>query len=167
MLAFVGVEKTLKRKQAIIRERQREACEAKGKVWVEPELQIELEQKEADEKAEEAYREELKARCEKLGLDYDIELNKHIEVMRLKIEKRAEKERLLKQKEKEKEERIAKKQADKLSKMSLEQKEKYEARIAKTKERLDKAWEIEKAKGEKVYLKMQAMLNQYLVEKGR
>lgn len=143
MLAFVGVEKTLKRKQAIIRERQREACEAKGKVWVEPELQIELEQKEADEKAEEAYREELKARCEKLGLDYDIELNKHIEVMRLKIEKRAEKERLLKQKEK------------------------YEARIAKTKERLDKAWEIEKAKGEKVYLKMQAMLNQYLVEKGR
>ncbi len=143
MLAFVGVEKTLKRKQAIIRERQREACEAKGKVWVEPELQIELEQKEADEKAEEAYREELKARCEKLGLDYDIELNKHIEVMRLKIEKRAEKERLLKQKEK------------------------YEARIAKTKERLDKVWEIEKAKGEKVYLKMQAMLNQYLVEKGR
>ena len=36
LLAFVGVEKTLKRKQAIIRERQREACEAKGKVWVEP-----------------------------------------------------------------------------------------------------------------------------------
>ena len=166
LLAFVGVEKTLKRKQNMIRERQKMACEAGGKIWVEPEVQLELEQKAADEEAEEIFRKELKSRCEKRGLDYATELNKHNEAMRIKEEKRAEKERNAAERAEEKEKRSAAKLAAKLAAMTPEQVAKREASMEKRKAREDAAWEIERAKGEEIYNKMQAMLKEYLKRRG-
>ena len=165
LLAFVNVEKTLTKKQTIIRERQKKACEDSGKVWVEPEVQIEMEQKAADEEAEEIYRKELKERCEKKGLDYNLELEKHIESIRVKEEKQAEKEKLAKIKAEEKEKIAADKQADKLAKMTSEQRAKRDARMEKRRAREDAAWEIERKKGERTYNKMQAMLKEYLAAK--
>lgn len=165
LLAFVNVEKTLTKKQTIIRERQKKACEDSGKVWVEPEVQIEMEQRAADEEAEEIYRKELKARCEKKGLDYNLELEKHIESIRVKEEKQAEKEKLAKIKAEEKEKISADKQADKLAKMTPEQRAKRDARMEKRRAREDAAWEIEREKGERTYNKMQAMLKEYLAAK--
>lgn len=163
LLAFVNVEKTLTKKQTIIRERQKKACEDSGKVWLEPEVQIEMEQKAADEEAEEIYRKELKKRCEKKGLDYNLELEKHIESIRVKEEKQAEKENLAKIKAEEK--IAADKQADKLAKMTPEQRAKRDARMEKRRAREDAAWEIEREKGERTYNKMQAMLKEYLAAK--
>ena len=165
LLAFVNVEKTLTKKQTIIRERQKKACEDSGKVWVEPEVQIEMEQKAADEEAEEIYRKELKERCEKKGLDYNLELEKHIESIRVKEEKQAEKEKLAKIKAEEKEKIAADKQADKLAKMTPEQRAKRDARMEKRRAREDAAWEIEREKGERAYNKIQAMLKEYLAAK--
>lgn len=158
LFAFVGVEKTLGKKQQMIRERQKKACEAEGKVWVAPEIRLEQEQKRAEEEAEADFRRELQARCEKKGLDYQTELEKHIEEVRIKEEKQAEKERLAKIKAEEKAKIAADKKAAKLAKLTPEQRRKYDARMEKRKAREDAAWEIERAKGEIIYNKMQAEL---------
>ncbi len=165
LLVFVGVEKTLERKQRIIRERQKKACEESGQQWIEPEVRAEMEQKVSDEEAEEIFRKELKVRCEKKGLDYTSELNKHIESIRVREAKKAEKERLAAVKAEEKEKRAAEKQAAKLAKMMPEQLAKREARIERRKARENAAWEIERVKGEEIYNKMQALLKDYLAQK--
>ena len=158
LLSFVGVEKTLKRKQDVIRQRQREACEASGREWVEPEVFMEEERRLADKEAEEIYLQELKERCQKKGRDYQPEYDKHVAFMRQKEEKRAEKEQISKRKAEEAEKRIADKFAAKLAKMTLEQRAKYEQRQKKRSERSEAAWKAESAKGEAVYKRIQQML---------
>ena len=158
LLSFVGVEKTLERKQQVIRARQRAAVEASGEVWVEPEVRAAEEQKQMDAEAEKAYRKELRERCEKKGLNYEAELAKHVEAVRAKEEKQAEKERLSKIKAEEKAKKAAEKQAQKLARLTPEQKQKRDARRL-TQEKKDEArWLEEKAKGEAYYEKMQKAL---------
>ena len=158
MLLPVTVEKTVNKKLVVIRVRQRAACEAKGEVWTEPEVRAAEEQKQQDAEAEEIYRKELQERCEKKGLDYNTELEKHIEAVRIKEEKQAEKERLAKIKAEEKAKIAADKKAAKLAKMSPEQREKYEARRKQRAAKDEAAWQKEKATGEEIYKKMQAEL---------
>ena len=55
MLLPVTVEKTIGRKQALIRARQKAACEARGEVWVEPEIRAAEEQKQMDAEAAVSY----------------------------------------------------------------------------------------------------------------
>ena len=50
--------------------------------------------------------------------------------------------------------------------MTPEQVAKREASMEKRKAREDAAWEIERAKGEEIYNKMQAMLKEYLKRRG-
>lgn len=64
MLSFVTTEKTVDKKLVIIRARQKAEAEARGEVWIEPEVRAAAEQKEMDEAAEEVYRKELRARRE-------------------------------------------------------------------------------------------------------
>lgn len=158
MLLPVTVEKTVGKKLVIIRARQKAECEAKGEVWVEPEIRAAEEQKHQDAEAEMYFRKELKERCEKKGLDYNTELEKHIEAVRIKQEKQAEKERLAKIKAAEKAKIAAYKKAAKLSKMTEEQKVKAEARKARREARDEAAWQKERAAGEIIYQKMQAEL---------
>ena len=158
LLSFVGVEKTLERKQQVIRARQRAAVEASGEVWVEPEVCAAEEQKQMDAEAEEAYRKELKERCEKKGLNYEAELAKHVEAVRAKEEKQAEKERLSKIKTDEKAKKAAEKQAQKLAGLTPEQKQKRDARRLAQEKKDEARWLEEKAKGEAYYEKMQKAL---------
>lgn len=161
MLIPVTVEKTVGKKLAVIRARQKAECEARGEVWVEPEVRAAEEQKQLDIEAEEIYRKELKERCEKKGLDYNTELEKHIEAVRVKEEKQAEKERIAKIKADEKAKISADKKAAKLAKMTPEQKKKAEERKAVREAKDEAAWQKEKARGEEIYKKMQAELAEY------
>ncbi len=147
MLIPVTVEKTVDKKLVFIRARQKAECEARGEVWVEPEVRAAEEQRQLDAEAEEIYRRELKERCEKKGLDYNTELEKHIEAVRIKQEKQAEKERLAKIKADEKAKLAADKLAAKLDKMTPGQREKYEARKKIAAMRDEYSWKIETAKG--------------------
>lgn len=161
MLIPVTVEKTVGKKQRIIRERQKAECEARGEVWVEPEIRATEEQKQMDIEAEEIYRKELKERCEKKGLDYNTELEKHIEAVRIKEEKQAEKERLAAIKAEKKAKIAADKKAEKLAGMAEEQRAKYEARLAERERRDEEKWQKEKAEGEVYFEKMQKALAEY------
>lgn len=158
MLLPVTVEKTVDKKLVIIRARQRAACEARGEVWAEPEVRAAEEQKRLDVEAEEYYRKELKERCQKKGLDYEAELQKHEDALRAKEEKQAEKERAAKEKAAKKAERLAQKREAKLAAMTPEQARRAQERKAARKARDEAAWQKEKAAGERVYQKMQAQL---------
>ena len=158
MLLPVTVEKTVDKKLVIIRARQRAACEARGEVWAEPEVRAAEEQKRLDAEAEEYYRKELKERCQKKGSDYEAELAKHTEALRVKEEQQAEKERAGKEKAAKKAERLAQKREAKLAAMTPEQARRAQERKAARKARGEAAWQKEKAAGELVYQKMQAQL---------
>ena len=158
MLLPVTVEKTVDKKLVIIRARQRAACEARGEVWAEPEVRAAEEQKRLDAEAEEYYRKELKERCQKKGSDYEAELAKHTEALRVKEEKQAEKERAAKEKAAKKAERLAQKREAKLAAMTPEQARRAQERKAARKAHDEAAWQREKAAGELVYQKMQTQL---------
>lgn len=158
MLLPVTVEKTVDKKLVIIRARQRAACEARGEVWAEPEVRAAEEQKRLDAEAEEYYRKELKERCQKKGLDYEAELQKHEDALRAKAEQQAEKERAGKEKAAKKAERLAQKREAKLAAMTPEQARRAQERKAAREARDEAAWQKEKAAGERVYQKMQAQL---------
>lgn len=147
LLVFLGVEKTLKRKQSQIRVRQKAECEAKGEVWVEPEVRAAEEQNLFDEESARIYAEELKTKCEKKGLNYDAELSKYIASVEAKKAK-AEANRLkVEQKEKTAVEKIEKRKADKLAKLSPE---KLALREAKERDRMRRdeiKWKLEEEKG--------------------
>ena len=158
MLLPVSVEKTVGKKQLIIRMRQKALCEAEGKVWIEPEVRAVEEQKEQDREAEEAYRRELHERCEKKGLDYEAELAKHTAALEAKEQKQAEKERIVKEKAALKAAKLEKKQAEREAKLPPTEREKREkARLARERKDEEK-WQLEREKGEKSYEKMQAAL---------
>lgn len=158
MLLPVTVEKTVDKKLVIIRARQRAACEARGEVWAEPEVRAAEEQKRLDAEAEEYYRKELKERCQKKGLDYEAELQKHEDALRAKAEQQEAKERAGKEKAAKKAERLAQKREAKLSAMAPERIKRMQERKAARKARDEAAWQKEKAAGELVYQKMQTQL---------
>ncbi len=158
MLMFVRVEKTLPKKQKLIREFQKKKCLERGEVWIEPEVRAEQEQKELDAEAEEYFRKELKERCEKQGWNYEEKLAEHIAGQEATKEKNEKKRIAAEAKMAEKENRAEEKRAARLVKMSPEQIAKREARAKKRAEHDDAEWEIEKAKGDIWRDKMQAEL---------
>lgn len=79
LLPFVDVEKHLSEINSELLRRKKEAVLASGGTWIDPE-----EQKRIDEEKEDAEREknriaDLRARCEKKGLDFDEENRKYLE----------------------------------------------------------------------------------------
>lgn len=155
LLAFVGVEKTLSRKQTMIRERQKEACIASGKEWVEPEVQLEIDQMQADAEVEEIFRGELKVKCEKKGLNYDEMLGEHIRKKEEAAKKAEDKRAIAAAKAAEKERKAQEKAAARLAKLTPEQLAKRERRLEIRRQKDEAEWEREKAKGEEFYAKMQ------------
>ncbi len=79
LLWKMDVEKVVADDQRAIVERQKAAVLAEGGVWIEPEERARLEQEEADRKAEEERIAELKALCEKKGLNFEEEERKYQE----------------------------------------------------------------------------------------
>ena len=158
MLIPVTVEKTVDKKLVIIRARQKAASEARGEVWVEPDIRAAEEQRQQDMEAEEIYRRELQERCQSRGLNYEEELSKHEQALQAKQLKQQENERKAKAKAEEKATKAADKKAARLAKMTEEQKAKAEARRARREARDESAWQKERTAGEVIYQKMQAEL---------
>ena len=158
LLAFFNVEKTLGKKQQIIRERQKADCEAKGEEWIAPEIKAAEDEERFILENEKAFAENLKIRCEKKGLDFDQELDKHNAQVADKKAKAEEKKRLAEEKCAAKLEKAEQKKAQRLAKLTPEQLAKREERQKAKQERDEKAWKIEKQKGEEYYQKIQAEL---------
>lgn len=158
LLAFFNVEKTIGKKQQIIRERQKAACEAKGEEWIAPEIKAAEEEKKFIIENEKAFVENLKAKSQKKGLDFEQELEKHNAQKAAKKAKSDEKSRLKEEKQSAKHKKAEQKKEKRLAKLSPEQLAKREERIKAKNARDEKAWEIEKQKGEEFYQKIQAEL---------
>ena len=161
MLLPVTVENTVGRKQLVIRMRQKAACEARGEEWIEPEIRAAKEQKEQDEEAEEYFRKELKERCEKKGLDYEAELQKHIDAMQAKAAKQAENEKKAAEKAAAKAEKARLKREAKIAEMTPEQLAEKDARQKAREQKAEEKWADESAAGEVIYNAMQAALAEY------
>ena len=78
LMVFYNLDKKLPGMQKEIAERHKAEAEAKGLVYVDPIEAERLEQEEFDRIAEENRVKELKAKCEKKGLDFDTENNKYL-----------------------------------------------------------------------------------------
>ena len=77
ILLFFNVEKYLKSDRETVLARQKAEAEAAGLEWIAPEERLRLEEEESERLAEAARIEELKARCEKKGLDFEAEEAKY------------------------------------------------------------------------------------------
>ena len=77
ILLFFNVEKFLKKDRETVFARQKAEAEAAGIEWIPPEERLRLEEEESERLAEAARIEELKARCEKKGLDFEAEEAKY------------------------------------------------------------------------------------------
>lgn len=160
LLFFLTVEKTITKKHVMIRQRQKEACLARGEEWIEPEVKAELEEQHFIEESRKIFIEELQAKCQKNpSLDFDAELKKYDE--------KAEAARIKKEEAKKKSEEkalAARKKADekkaaKLASMTPEQIKKQDEKLLAKAKRDEEFWLKEKASGEAFYAKMQEELN--------
>lgn len=91
ILPFVDVEKKLPDiKEELIR-RQKEAVEARGEVWIEPEERERLDAEKAAAEAEEDRIADLREMCARKGLDFEAENNRYLAKKAEKEAKRAKK----------------------------------------------------------------------------
>lgn len=158
LLVFLSVEKTIARKQKMIRERQKEVVEARGEEWIAPEVQAELDEKSFIEESERIFKEELKAKCERKKLNFEAELEKHNKHAEERKVKQEEKKRIADEKMAVKSKRIEEKRATKLAKLTPEQLATKERKEKKRLEREETTWELELKKGEAYYKKIQEEL---------
>lgn len=158
LLVFLSVEKTIARKQEMIRERQKAAALARGEEWVAPEVQAEIDEKKFRKEGERIFAEELEAKCQKKGLDYAAELEKHKRAVAEADEKKAEKKRLADERAAAKAARADAKRAAKRARLTPEQLAAREEKDKRRQARDDAAWAVEREKGEAFYTKIQAEL---------
>ena len=78
ILWFMDLEKNLPMMQQTIRQRHKEAAEARGETWISPEEQAQREKEENARLAEEARIADLKEKCRKNGLDFEAEDRKYM-----------------------------------------------------------------------------------------
>lgn len=148
LLLFLNVEKTINRKQANIKEYQRQLAENKGVEYIDPEVLAAREEEKYVLENEEAFKEVLKEKCSKKHLDYEIELEKHNKEKEAKATKKAAKEATKEAKAKRKVEKANQKREAKIAKMSEEEKEKIAKKEEHKKEKFEKTWQKELAYGE-------------------
>ena len=85
---FMMVEKYSKQDHEKITERQKAEAAAAGIEWIPPEEKLRLEEEEAERASEEARKAELKAKCEKKGLNYEEEEAKYQAALEAKKNKK-------------------------------------------------------------------------------
>lgn len=105
---FMNVEKFSDQDHKTIIENQKAEALANGEEWIEPEERLRREEAEAEAAAEEQRKTELKAKCEKKGLNYEEEESKY---QAAQAEKKRIAEEKAAAKKKAAEEKAAKKQA--------------------------------------------------------
>ena len=158
LLVFLTVEKTIKRKQDKIREYQKAETLARGEEWIEPEVRAQMEEEQFMQESEAIYAEELKARCEQKGLDYEAELDKHRRLVAEKQAKAAEKKRIAREKEEANAQKAEEKRTARIAKLTPEQRAAREEKARIRAEKDERKWQAELAKGEAYRAKIQAEL---------
>lgn len=152
LLVFLNVEKTIEKKQAKIRERQKEVALARGEEWIAPEIKAKREEDQFIKEARAAFIEELEIKCRKNPrLNYDVELENYD---KKEDAKRMKKEKAFlanKEKEKAKNEKARLKLNRKLAKLTPAQLKAWEEKIARKQALEEKHWEIESKKGDVFY----------------
>ena len=154
ILFFVNIEKTISKKHEVLVEREKEAFAKEGKEWLPADERNAIEIAKQDAEAEEIYKEELKAKCEKHNLDYEKEYEKHVEAKRIAKEKQEFKIKVAKEKEEAK-------KARREAKLTSKKIQKEEERNKKAEEKMNALWEKEAPKGEAEYIKYQEELAKY------
>ena len=155
LLIFLSVEKTISRKQAMILERQKEACLARGEVWVAPEVRAAEEEERFALESEEIFVKELKEKCTRKGLDFETELAAHNQKRAQDMAKKEEKIKLAEAKAAEKNRKAEEKKAARIAKLTPEQIAKEKAHF----EREEAKWQRELLRGEAYRKKIQAELS--------
>ena len=158
LLAFFSVEKTISKKQQVIRDRQKAECEKNGQEWIAPEIKAAQDEEKFILENEKAFSENLKIKCEKKHLNFEEELEKHKKDVETKKANKLQKQHLKEEKEKQKKETLEAKKKRKFDSLSIEKQEALKSREAKKVEKESLIWEKEKAKGEEYYKKIQAEL---------
>lgn len=159
LLAYLSVEKTIGKKQAVILERQKAACIAAGEEWLTPDERAAAEQEKQDAEAEEIFAKELKAKCEANGKNYEAELKAHQDKIAAAKAKLEAKKKAAAEKEAAKAAAIETKKKEGLSKLTPEKLAAVKAKEQAKAEKLEKIWNAEKEKGEAFYQKFQVELN--------
>lgn len=93
-LAMVHLDKKIPQIRADLEERKCLATEARGEVYVSPEEQDRIEMEKAIRELEENRIADLKAKCDKKGLDFDTENRKYLEKVAKKGDKKAKKAKI-------------------------------------------------------------------------
>ncbi len=159
ILSFVNVEKTVSFKQEALIEREKKQFEKSGQEWVSPEIRNELQMQKDEEEAEKNALEELKKKCQSKHLSLEEELKSYQDKKTASKAKQLEKKQLEKKKEEAKEKKREEKLALKLSKLTPERKAEKERKEKAKQEKLLAFWEVEKEKGELIYLEYQKELS--------
>lgn len=158
LLVFLSVEKTIGKKQAMIRERQKEECEARGEEWISPEVRAAKDEEAFLIESEEIFAKELKEKSAKKGLDFERELEAHKAKTEADRAKKKAKQEAAEKKAAEKERIANEKREARLAKMSPEENAKKEAKAKIRAERDEIFWQKELANGEAFRAKIQAEL---------
>ena len=154
ILFFVNVENTIDKKHLVLIEREKREFAKNGKEWLPADERNALEIAKQEEEAEAVYKEELKIKCEKKNIDFEVEYQKHLDLVKKAKEKRELKFEEAKRKQEEKE-------TKKKAKLTKEKEEKIRRRQEKREKRNDAYWAIESKKGEQEYQKYQDALTLY------
>ncbi len=159
LLVFLTVEKTVSKKQAMIRERQKAACLAQGEEWIDPEIKAEQEERKSAEEARNIFLEELRIKCDKNpAIVFDDEVKKYDAKVEAARVKRENNKKAAMEKEAARKAKAEAKLAAKLAAMTPEQLKAREEKLAARAEREEKRWQKELAAGEAYYEKIQAEL---------
>ena len=138
MFLFMNVEKfTNVDNKAIVADQKAEVL-ASGGQWVEPDVRAKAEEEENARLVEEARIEQLKADCEKKGLDFEAENNKFLEQKKAADEKAAKKKADAEAKKQAKLDAMTPEQKEAMAKKEAEKKAKQEAKDAAALEDLNK-----------------------------
>ena len=127
LFLFMNVEKFTRVDNKAIVADQKATVLASGGEWVEPEERAKQEQAEIDRQVEEARIEQLKATCEKKGLNFEEENNKFLEQKAQKLKTEQEKKEQAELKKKEKLESLTPEQRKALEEKAAAQKAKQDA----------------------------------------
>ncbi|MGN1040274.1 MAG: MFS transporter, partial [Candidatus Fimimonas sp.] len=158
LLIFLSVEKTIARKQEMIRQRQKADCEARGEEWIAPEVKAALDEQRFLAESEEIFAKELKEKCQKKGLDFEKELSAHQQTVAENSAKQQAKKQAAEQKAAEKAQKAEQKRNAKLAKLSAEKLAKKQAKAKAKAEKENALWQQELQKGEIYFAKIQAEL---------
>ena len=140
LLQFVNVEKKTNAMQAELLRRKKEAVLAKGGTWIEPDEQDRLVQEEEERLHEENRIADLKALCEKKGLNFEEENAKYLENKKKADEAWAKKQAAKKEKKDKKLQAAEARRQARYDRLSPERKSKIEERARIKQEKFDAEW---------------------------